>query len=85
MIERRNDDEYYEVGACYLFSVVNVWIWIECWTDRYYYYYYVIKMGASLRAWCGAFIHVVHTYLLPKLTSLHGISGAVNLKMRLKL
>ena len=31
MIERINDDEYYEIGICYLFSVVNVWI--ECWID----------------------------------------------------
>ena len=44
MIERINDDEYYEIGICYLFSVVNVWIWIECWMDRYYYYYSIMLL-----------------------------------------
>ena len=44
MIERINDDEYYEIGICYLFLVVNVWIWIECWMDRYYYYYSIMLL-----------------------------------------
>jgi hypothetical protein len=35
----------------------------------------VIMMGASLRAWCGAFIHVVQTYFLPTLTSLHSMAS----------